>query len=238
MKTFKKWLVLREAQTGGTKRPKATGGGFVANRSQFWGPAAHFGHDAEKVQSIWNKAIAAGPAAVGSLFADELGYSPEAIPKLEKWPTDTMTRTHVFKDGTLPLQVLIKYEGECMNCGEDLDCLWKNCQMDEQEMKNGIDDPNYMDKQIVPKMKEKPSIYPNPQDYHMVEMAKKFTEALIMRDLWWRLVNDPEGGNQTEYVDFKNPKIERRIEGASPYRTLTIAAMFPRTDIKGAQEYE
>jgi len=238
MKTFSKWLKLREAQTGGTKRPKATGEtGFVANRSQFWGPAAHFGHDPSKVQTIRQKAIGAVPAAVGSIFSAELGYTPEAVPFLEKWPKDTVTQTHVIKEGTLELQVLIKLSPECRSCGDDLKCMWQNCEIDIENMNKAKSDSNFMDSQILNNQAAYPSIFPNPADQMMMDEAKEFTEALIMRDMWQRLLNDPSG-NQTEYVDFKNAKAERRIEGTGLGRTLTLVALFPRTDKKQPGEYE
>jgi hypothetical protein len=238
MKTFKKWLELREAKTtGGTLRGKSTGGGFVANRSQFWGPAAKFGHEGEKVQGIANKAIGAVPAAVGSIFAKELGYTPEAVPFIQKWPDDLITKTHVIKNGTLPLQVLVKPTPECLGCGDDdgIECKWQNCEVDYEMM--GLSDEKLDKEVIIPqKIDEHPSMYPNPADHRMVDAAKIFTEKLIMRDLWIRLLKDPSG-NQTEYVDFKNPKIEKRILGTGIERYLTIVAMFPRTDVKQPEQY-
>jgi hypothetical protein len=229
MRTFREWLVLKEAM--GTLKGKATGqGNVVSNRSQFWGPAAFFGHDVEKVQPTWKKAAAALPSAVGSIFIDKLGYTPEQLPHIMDPPEPLVTKTHVQLDGTLPLQVLFVPSMECDLCLDDeensTECMWEKCHVDYETMDAAVANPTEITKELL----QNPyGMRPNPADKKMLDAGHEFTQALIMRDMWEALSRK----KQTQVVDFDSPKIEKRVHDGY----LTIVALFPRTDVKGPKEY-
>lgn len=207
MITFTEWLkqeasssyapVLNTSAGRVNSRPGAT---FLANRSQLWGPSAHFG-EPDQMLAPHKKVMPAFLSAIGDSYRKSLGREIVPIPHLPHIG-DIFTE----EEDTVGIWVVLPLQlppGETSGSHD---------YRSVQKMLNGFtDDP-------VIKPGEQPSqgkfVFPNYENYEEVEAAINFTRALSHLSALNTLKQ--KGGDTLLFkLEWQNPEIETRLNNGS-----------------------
>lgn len=216
MITFTEWLKLREDKyapvlnTGAGRINSRPGATFLANRSQLWGPSAHFGQPDQMV--TWDKKVV--PAFLGSIgdaYKKALGRDIIPIPRLD-FP-EQETDEHLGVWVVLPLQLP---PSEYANSTYDYRTVQKML------------DTLGQDPVLHPGEQPSPQKFriPNFDKYEEVEDSIEFTTALCHLAALNKVKS--KGDQVLFQLDWQSPDIQTRINNANLEALVIFDKLHPK----------
>jgi hypothetical protein len=241
--SFKEWLDLQEVGGAGVTRgrPGKTGqyAGFPAWRGQLFGPSANLpgapGYE-EPEKIMWPHQMLA-PAfftGIGQDFLQATRLQPQAFPRWPAVPGALEKAPYKFETDDYSFPLIIPITGKE---GADPDSDPDEYEEHLRLLKMSMKDINRAERKYKENPQEFWKLYrsPDPEDYYEIEMAKKFTEKLLEKALWNRLL-DRGLTNTVSFEKWKDNSVLKIVQHSDGKPYLVAAVRYPKKKYEKDEE--